>query len=144
MPMLEISEEDSECKYGICRKHNQMLRLLNKVLKHRRTIGHLLCQEQCVMSRKGTSRNGCFLLSERRSQGLTSDFFVYFFCSLLFICIHVHQPHVVFINGVGLSLVTCIQSELESFRAGWFLTRQGESKFQGSNPVHTFSSRILS
>lgn len=62
MPVPEISAEDSECKHGICGKHNPMIRFLNKVLKHRRTVGDLLCgsRAMCNTQERNTQRMGVF------------------------------------------------------------------------------------
>ena len=67
MPILEISDEDSECKHGICRKHNQILRLLNKVLKQRRAIGHLFYDSSAICNtQEGSSKEWlCYFLREK-------------------------------------------------------------------------------
>lgn len=84
MPMLEISEEDSECKHGICRRHNQQLRLLNEVLKQKRTIGHLLCGSRAMYNtqEKNRQKEGCF---RDKKPGINIRFYCLFFGSLLHI-----------------------------------------------------------
>ena len=82
-----------------------------------------MSQARCVTPRKRTGQGWLYyFLRKKSSQGLTSEFLVYFWIiNYIYICVHVCQLYVVFVNGVGSSLIISMPPELESSRAVWYL-----------------------
>ena len=98
-----------------------------------------MSQVQCVTPRKRTGQGWLYyFLREKSSQGLTSEFCVYFcIINYIYICVHICQLYVVFVNGVGSLLIISMLPELESSRAAWYLGFESSAHFPFQNSILT-------